>query len=386
MEGLDFGNIMTEDEVENLFMDISSSDEINEESSEETVDDGSHEENLETTEIDPEDLFSEDTSESVGSEEESQDDQEDSPSDERGSSQKNFYSSIALALHEEGIFPDLTDEVTSNIKSPEDFARAIEEQISAQFDERQRRVDEALNYNVEPTKIKGLETTLNYLESIKDDTLIDESDKGVNIRSQLIYQDYLNRGYSAKRAEREVKKSMDAGTDLEDARDALVANKQHYGKYYKDLIEEGKKAEQDIINQRKEADENLRKSLLDDKKVFGEIQLDKKTRQQIYDNVAKPAYRDEETGQYYTPIQKYQRENSTDFIKNVGLLYTLTNGFKDLEGLVKGKVTREVKKGLRELETKLNNTSRTSGGSLKYISSVNDDPDAFDGKGWDLDI
>lgn len=386
MEGLDFGNIMTEDEVENLFMDISSSDEINEESSEETVDDGSHEENLETTEIDPEDLFSEDTSESVGSEEESQDDQEDSPSDERGSSQKNFYSSIALALHEEGIFPDLTDEVTSNIKSPEDFARAIEEQISAQFDERQRRVDEALNYNVEPTKIKGLETTLNYLESIKDDTLIDESDKGVNIRSQLIYQDYLNRGYSAKRAEREVKKSMDAGTDLEDARDALVANKQHYGKYYKDLIEEGKKAEQDIINQRKEADENLRKSLLDDKKVFGEIQIDKKTRQQIYDNVAKPAYKDEETGQYYTPIQKYQRENSTDFIKNVGLLYTLTNGFKDLEGLVKGKVTREVKKGLRELETKLNNTSRTSGGSLKYISSVNDDPDAFDGKGWDLDI
>ncbi len=51
-------------------------------------------------------------------------------------------------------------------------------------------------------------------------------------------------------------------------------------------------------------------------------------------------------------------ENRTDFLKNIGLLFTLTDGFKNLDGLVKGKVKKEVNKGLRELEHTLNNTAR----------------------------
>ena len=73
-------------------------------------------------------------------------------------------------------------------------------------------------------------------------------------------------------------------------------------------------------------------------------------------------------------------------MKNIGLLFTLTEGFKNLNGLVKGKVSKEVKKGLRELENTLNNTARSSDGNLKFVSGVDEDPEAFIGKGWDLDI
>jgi hypothetical protein len=79
-------------------------------------------------------------------------------------------------------------------------------------------------------------------------------------------------------------------------------------------------------------------------------------------------------------------ENGTDFLKNVGLLFTLTDGFKNLDGLVKGKVRKEVKKGLRELENTLNNTARTSDGNLKYVSGADEDPESFIGKGWKLDV
>jgi len=79
-------------------------------------------------------------------------------------------------------------------------------------------------------------------------------------------------------------------------------------------------------------------------------------------------------------------DNRTDFLKNVGLLFTLTDGFKNLDGLVKGKVNREVKKGLRELENTINNTQRTSDGNLKLVSGINDDPESFIGKGYKLDI
>lgn len=390
MEGLDFENIMTGDEINNLFIQPPEEKEIKEKEDEldvEETEDDIKVTDKETTEVNPETIFQgEGKPESVGSEEESQDDQEDTSLTEDDSSPNtNFYSSIAHALHEEGIFPDLNDEVTKNIKTPEDFAKAVEDQITAKFDERQRRIDEALTYNVEPTEIKGLETTLNYLDSIKDDVISDETEKGVTIRQQLIFQDSLNRGYDKERAQREVKKSIDAGTDIEDARDALMANKKYYSTYYDNLIKQGKEEHEKSVRQREKEAEEFRKTLLEDKKAFGEISLDKKTRQKIYNNITKPAYKDTETGEYFTVLQKYEMENKADFKKNVGLIFTLTDGFKNLEGLIKDPVKREVKKGLRELENTLNNTSRTSDGNLKYVGGVDEDPQSFSNN-WDLDI
>ena len=124
---------------------------------------------------------------------------------------------------------------------------------------------------------------------------------------------------------------------------------------------------------------------MEDKEVFGTVQLDKSTRQKVFETISKPVYKDPETGDYLTAIQKYERENSTEFLKNVGLLYTLTDGFKSIDKLVKGQVRKEVKKGLRELENTLNNTARTSDGSLRFVSGVDGDLES-NARGWDLDI
>ena len=112
------------------------------------------------------------------------------------------------------------------------------------------------------------------------------------------------------------------------------------------------------------------------------MSIDKSTRKKIYDNISKPVYKDPKTGNMYTAIQKYQMENSTDFLKNLGLVYTLTNGFKDFDSLVKNKVKKEVKKGLRNLERVLS-TSTTSDGNIGFVGIGSDDPES--GK-WDLDI
>jgi hypothetical protein len=117
--------------------------------------------------------------------------------------------------------------------------------------------------------------------------------------------------------------------------------------------------------------------------VFGDLEVDEATRRKIYDNIAKPIYKDPESGEVLTAIQKYEMENRTEFLKNLGLVYTLTNGFKSLDGLVKNKVKKEVKKGFRELENTLNNTARTSDGNLNYASGV--DSESFIGKGWTID-
>ena len=385
-EELSMDNILSADEIEGLFEDQEIQDtqpEENEENTDENQE-NNNEETEETTEVTTEDES--EKPEGVGSEDNIEE-QEDTTSNKSGSSPKNnFYSSIAKAFAEEGIFPDLDDESASKIKTPEEFRDLIEDRIKSELDERQKRVDEALNAGVEPSDIRKYENTISYLDSIKDETITSENEEGEKLRKQLIYQDFVNRGYSQERATREVKKSFDAGTDIEDAKEALKSNLEFFQGQYDNLIEEAKAEEEKEIKQRKEQAEKLKKSILEDKEVFGELSIYKKTRQKIFDNISKPIYKDPNTGQIFTALQKYEMENRTDFLKNVSLVFTLTDGFKNLDGLIKGKVKKEVKKGIRELENVLNNTARTSDGNLRFVSNVEDDPESFIGQGWTLDV
>ena len=388
-ETLSLDNILGADEIENLFVDDEETQETppaNEETSEEEDKDKNKEEATEVVDVDA--LFTEEP-ESVGSgkEDDTKEKEGTESYKDKGTSPKNnFYSSIAKALKEEGIFPDLDDETADKIKAPEDFAEAVEKQIQAKFDERQKRIDEALNAGIESSEIKRYENTLSYLNSLQDNAISDETDKGEKLRQQLIFQDFINRGYSKERAQREVQKSFNSGTDIEDAKEALASNKEFFQNEYNNLVKEAQEEKKKEDQERKEQAEKLKKSILEDTKIFGDIQIDKATRQRVFDNISKPVYKDPETGELFTAIQKYEMENSTEFLKNVGLLFTLTDGFKNLDGLVKGKVRKEVKKGLRELEHTLNNTSRTSDGNLKFVSGVEDDPESFIGKDWDLDV
>lgn len=386
-EELSLDNILGAEDIENLFVEDDETQDTppanGEPPKEEEEPNKDKEETTEVVDVD--NLFT-DTPESVGSGKENIEEKEDTTPKGNGTSPKNFYSSIAKALKEEGIFPDLDDEGLSKVKDPEDFRDLIDQQIKAGLDERQKRIDEALNAGVEPTEIRKYENTINFLDSIKEENISDEGDKGEKLRKDLIYQDFINRGYSKERAAREVQKSFNAGTDIDDAKEALKSNIDFFRDKYDELVNDAKSETEQEERERKEQAEKLKSSILNDKEVFGDLSVDKSTRQKIYDNIAKPVYKDPETGEYFTAIQKYEMENRTDFLKNIGLLFTLTDGFKNLDGLVKGKVKKEVKKGLRELEHTLNNTARTSDGNLKFVSGVDEDPESFIGKGWNLDV
>ena len=325
--------------------------------------------------------------ESVGNEDNENKGKEPSSSKEGTSpNNKNFYSSIASALKEDGIFPDIDDESLAKIKTPEDFAEMFENQVQAKLDEKQQRIDKALNYGVELTDIQKFESTIDYLDKITEDIISEESEQGENIRRQMIYNDFINRGYSKERAEREIKKSFDSGSDIEDAKEALQSNKEFYKKSYDKLVNEANLEAENTNKQMKEDSEKLKNSILNDSKVFGDLQIDTTTRRKVLDNISKPVYKDPNTGKLLTAIQKYEAENKLDFIKNVGLLYTLTDGFKNLDSLVNSKVKKETKKAMRELENTINNTSRYSDGNLKFVSGVSDDNESYIGNGFSLDI
>ena len=376
MEELNIENVLLPDEIENLFNGGGQ-----EENNTGTPPPEEKKEEKETTEeVDTDNLFPE----SVGSEEKENKEKEDTTPEGDGTSPKtDFYSSIAKALKEDGIFPDLDNDTINGIKDPEGFAEAIKKQISAGLDETQKRVNDALEVGVDPNAVQYFERAISQMDDIKEEDITNE-ETGENLRKQLILRDFMNRGYSKERAEREVKKSLDAGTDVEDAKESLEEIKKHLHKQYDDLIKEAQEEARKDEEQRKKDIEDLKNSMLDDKDVFGDLKVDKATRQKALDAVSKPVWKDPETGDYYTALQKYEKENKLDFLKYVGLIFTLTDSFKSLDGLVKEKQKKEARKGISALEKVINSTQRGSDGNLEYVTGVND-KESYLGK-FTLDI
>lgn len=369
MEGLSLDNIMTGEEAANLFSQ--ESQESTEENEVETPKD--KEENKEATEVvDVNNLFTEE-SESVGSGDNNK--EKEDTSSEEGTS-PNFYSSIAKTFAEDGVFQNLNEEALSKVSDAESFLDLVEQQIQSKLDEKQKRIDQALNAGIEPTQVQRYENNMKILNSITEDSISEEGEKGENLRKNIIYEDYIQKGFSKERAIKAVERSIAAGTDIEDAKEALQSCKDQVNKAYNEAIKEAKEEKANEEKELKEQAEALKKSILSDKKPFGDLELDKNTRQRVFDAISKPVFTDPETGERLTAIQKYEADNHNDFIKYVGLTYVLTDGFKSLDGLVKGKVKKEIGKSLKELEHTLNNTARNSNGTLKFTSGVSSDSES----------
>ena len=396
MEGLSFDNILGEQEIETLFTDpedneVPEEPTKNEEKEEVETPDSDPEKQKEkdntTEDVDPENLFEDKAPESVGSGKDNEGKEDTAPdNDADGTSPNNFYSSIANACAVDGIFPNLDDETIKKAVDAESFSNLIEAEINARFDEKQKRISQALENGVEPNDIKKYESTLNYINTITDAAIAEESEKGEQLRYNLIYQDFINKGMTPDKAKKFADRTVDAGTDVEDAKEALLSNKEFFSNAYNKMLQDAQqKADEEKAEREKNAKE-LEKSLMKDKQLFGDMEISNDIRKKAFDSVSKPVYKDPETGDYMTAIQKYESEHRADFLKYTGLIFAMTNGFKDFDSFAKGKVKKEVKKGLRELEQTLNNTRRNNDGSLRMITNQKDDPNSFISKGMKLDL
>lgn len=380
MEVLNEDNIISDLDIENLFIDSDSKEpEEDKAKSQDNKATESPKENTKSTAdifLNNSEDFSFEDSESVGSEDESQE------STNSAGTSKNFFSSLAYSLKQEGILPELSDEDLKNVKESKDITKLFDSYIASKMDEKQKRIDDALNLGVDASDIKKYENAISYIDSITDDKISNEGQEGENLRKQLIYQDFMNRGYTKERAIKEVQKSFNAGTDIEDAKDALISNRDYYKECYEDLIEEAREAQKKVQEDIAKRTEAFKKNVLESDKVFGDIVIDTATKKAALDAVLKPQYKDSK-GNMITAVQKYQQEHPDEFLKNVGIIYALTNGFTDLNKIVQSKVKTATKNAYRELENKINNSRRNSDGNLVFTSGVSDTESSLN---WKLDV
>jgi hypothetical protein len=351
----DFLNVsmLSDEEADKFFM---SSAEVVEESKE--TEESELSEEQEVSEIDN------NVSDEEGGEDEDIQEIENSTSEVMGSPSKA--SSIAQALQEVGVLQTLDKEKINSIQTAEDFADAIEEEVFNRLAEHNKRIDEALKYKVPIPIVQQYEQTIQTLESITEEMLEDESNE--NYRKNIIYQDLVNKGHSEEDAKEMVQDYVENGKDVTKAKKALESCKTFYKNNYESLIKEKQIEYKENQRMIKERSEKLKKSILEDKELFQDLNINKSTRQQIYDTVSKPIETLED-GTKITALQKYIKENPIDFHKNVGMLYVLTDGFTNINKFIKGPVKKEVKKGIDRLTNVLNNTSMNDG-SLSFKAGI----------------
>lgn len=347
-------------------------------------DDSNKDKDIETNEIDENNLFP--SSESVVSEDKDKQDKEDTTETkvkEKSSASPNTYSSLTKALKDDGVLPDLDDEFLEKVVDADTFAEAIEKQVELKLEENQKRIKQALDNGVESSEIKYFENTISYLDTITEDFLQEETEQASKLREQLIFQDYINKGFSEERAQKQVKKSVDSGSDVDDAIDALESNKEHFNSKYEDTIKTAKKEVEDNKKAIKKEAAELEKKVLETESPFTNVTLDKNTRKQVFENINKPVFKDED-GNFYTAIQKYQKENKTDFLHKIGVIFTLTDGFKNMDKLIKGAVKSESRRSLKEFEHTLVNSRSLNDGNLEFVGGITTDKESHSGRILDV--
>ena len=388
MEGIGLDSMLGAEEVEKLFGEQATSETENveeEKAGEETPANQGNSEQEQTAEVDFSDLLGNNQPESVGSEETTEGNRGAPESEnDQGTPTNNLFSSIAKALRDEGVFPDLSDDTLNGISDAESLRKMFDDQISKTLDERQQRLENAMNSGATSKELNAYQNALNIMQNLESrdtqDLLTQEGDEGDDLRKRLIYQDYVNRGFKHEKAVKMLQKILDDGTEIEEAKEAYESCKEFYKSQIDDFQKEMESRKAETKKQEEKQYASLKKHILDTESFYGGVKVDKGIRQKAYDAITKPVYKDNE-GNYMTALQKYQRENPMEFMENVAMLYSLTDGFKSVDRLAKGKVKEGLKKGFAELESVLQNTRRNSDGTLNL---ANTPPDDSEREKWSL--
>lgn len=387
MEGIGLDNMIGAEEVERMFSDnATQEEETNPENNagEETPESKENIETEETAEVDFSDLLG-NQPESVGSEENTEGNRGASESsDGQGSPRTNLFSSIAKAVRDEGVFPDLSDDAIDAVKDAATLKKLFDNEIAKSLDERQQRIEKALNSGATTDEVQQYQNAINLSQFLENRdtlaTLSKEGEEGENLRKRMMYQDYINRGFKHERAVKLIEKSFAEGNDLEDAKEAFESCKEFYKQQIDDFQQEMEERQQARIADEKKQFSNLKKHLLDNESFYDGVKVDKQTRQKAYDSITRPVYKDEQ-GNYMNALQKYQREHPIEFMENVALLFALTDEFKSVNKFTQKKVQQGIKKGFEEVASVLNTTRRNGDGTLNLANSA---PDNEDRENWTL--
>lgn len=333
-DNLDFTMDMFDDNFEIFMDDVDPTDD-------EDVEEQEHQEDTEGDDIEEDNLSEDDNPEGVAEEEDEGDEESDVNDDE---SSPNVYNSLAGVLFEQGLLPSFKDKLDS-IKTIDDLTKAFKEEIkSNEFTDLsadQKEFLESIRDGVSQEHFLKYKENEQILNSITEDAV----EEDVDLRKNLIYQDFINTGLTQERAIRLTEASIKSGSDVEDAIEALknlkLYEKQKFEIEKQSRVEEKKK----VADLNIKRDETIKKTIKEKKDLFKGLDIPDGVRETTLKTMTTVVGIDEK-GKPENKLIKYRRENPEEFDAKLYLLFEMTNGFSDLSKIKASSSS----KAIRELE------------------------------------
>lgn len=287
-------------------------------------------------------------------------DDDDNEGDEDNSS-PNLYSSIATALHEQGILPSLDS--SKKIENIDDFVEQFNIEINKQSEV---KIQEFLS-NLDLEKIAITKKQNLDLDSIDENYLKNNLDKAKDI----IYQDYLNQGLSEDRAKKLLKKTIDLGEDLliEESLESLDSLKNYNKKLEALEIQKTQEKLEQIRQEQIQTENKIKNFVFSSEEIVKGIPNTKVLKEKVYKSMLEPVAKNAETGEIMNKFMHDRSQNPIEFDIKMYYLYELTNGFKDITN-----ISNTVKtKAIKNLETSLRKTKLEDSNIPSYLQ----DPDSY---------
>lgn len=284
----------------------------------------------------PETPAEDESPEGVGGEDE--DDEEDDSDED--TSQPNLYSSLAKVLYEEGVLPSLSSD--KKIKSVDDLVEAFREEIKANeyadLTEEQKAYLQALRTGLPAEEVVNEQSILQNLKSIQDEELSSNAE----LRKQIIYQDFILKGYTPEKAEKYTQRSIDIGEDEADAKDALQSIIQIQEQQLEQKLQI---AEANKLKQQEESQKQLqtfKKYLEEAKEIVPGVKINQKIAEKVFEQAVKPIAK-LPNGTSINAVQKARLENPIEFEAKLNYLFYITKGFSDFSKIAVSQKSKAVK-------------------------------------------
>ena len=269
---------------------------------------------------------------------------------------------IASTLQAEGVI-DLEEgeEITSSKQILDAVRSKIEKNEFADLNEDQKLYVEALREGIPEADVKQNQQNIKALNGITDEAI--ESNE--ELRRTLITQGLIADGLTEAKAVRSANRIVEAGDDLEEAKDAYKTLKEIEGgriaKETARLKEEASK------NKEKEADRltALKTSVLETEEFIKGIKVNSSTREKVFNTMTKVVAHDKQ-GNPLNAINAARHKDPEGMEKMESYLFNLTNGFTDFK-VFKNKMKSA---SVKELDKQLKGT-QAGGGSSKSVSKQN---------------
>lgn len=301
---------------------------------------------------------------------ENTEDDEDIDENNDDTSSPPLYKSLASYLQTEGVLTSVDSSKLEKVETIQDLADLINEEVKvkelADLTDLQREAVQAFRAGIDVESFQKQKTIESNLDTITEDIINSDQE----LRSQLIFQDFINQGFSEQKAQRLTDRSIAADDDIEDAKEALENIKKGVKEKFEEeqkfrLTQKQKEQEEYIASQKL-----LEKTILETEEPLKGIKLNETARKQVLSTMMNPVSKNPITGVDENQLMKDQRE-SKDFSQRLYTVYTLTKGFTDFSYFGKSARSNEIKNIEKALK---NNQHVLQGGDPSFL----DDPNAND--------